>query len=208
MASGTYLRSLTNAVRARPVIPVRGGRKRKAKWPVVIATVEGEADAGAGVSPVRIDRNGVWLSRNGPITRRRVVKLYAKALVREGYDRYCLVAPCERIPVDVEDAPFVGVQVRAKKSGRNQVVQIRTNIDEEVVVNREHPLRFACDVETGGFKPYVLLHNGLEARLTRSAAIELTGLAVVEHFGGMQHMGIWSSGVFFPVCALDAAEGE
>lgn len=203
MASNAYLRRMAHG---GPVIPMLRRSCRKHAPVAVMAVDEPPGPADTGDAPVRIDRNGVWLARSGPITRRRVVKLYAKALRREEDGHYSLVAPCERYKVEVEDAPFVGVQLRARKSGRDQVLRISTNVEEEVEVNRAHPLRFVREADTDGFVPYVLMRGGLEARLTRSVAIELTALTAVESYGGAPHLGLWSSGVFFPICAMDIAE--
>ena len=80
-----------------------------------------------------------------------------------------------------------------------------TNLDEEVTIGRENPLRFERDADTGGLIPYVLLRDGLEARCSRSVAFELAALATEEVYGGVQHLGLWSAGVFFPICAAQVA---
>ncbi len=169
--------------------------------PVVI-TLEPEASC---ASPLRIDKHGKWHYRSGPITRRRVLRLYAKALRSEGIGRFALAAPCERVPVEVEDAPFIGVQLGAKGDGAKRRVRVRTNLDEEVTIGRENPVRFRCDPETGGLIPYVLLRDGLEARCSRAVAFELAALASEEIYGGVAHLGVWSAGVFFPICAAREA---
>lgn len=169
----------------------------------VLITMEPEELSG---TPVRIDKDGVWHYRTRPISRRRVLRLYAKALRCDGIGRFSLAAPCERVPVEVEDAPFIGVQLASKGSGRERRIRLRTNLDEEVTISRDNPVRFEHDALTEGVIPYVLLRDGLEARCSRSVAFELAALASEEIYGGVEHFGLWSSGVFFPICAAQMAQ--
>jgi len=175
---------------------------RAVQKPVVV-TVQAEDLTGV---PVRIDKDGNWHSRLGPITRRRVLKLYAKALRRDGYRKYSLAAPCDKVPVEVEDAPFVAIQLASEGDGPERRLRLRTNLDEEVTVGPANPVRFERDTETGGLIPYVLLRDGLEARCSRSVAFELAASASEEVYGGVQHLGLWSAGVFFPICASEMAQ--
>ncbi len=174
---------------------------RSARNAVVVAV---QADA-SSAPPIRIDKEGQWHSRYGPITRRRVLKLYAKALRRDGYRQYSLAAPCDKVRVEVEDAPFIGVQLVSDGEGPERKLKLRTNLDDEVTIGRQNPVRFERDAETGGLIPYVLLRDGLEARCSRSVAFELAALASEEVYGGLQHLGVWSAGVFFPICAAHMA---
>jgi len=177
-------------------------QRRSVQKPVVVAL---QADASTA-PPLRIDKDGKWHSRYGTITRRRVLKLYAKALRSDGYRKYSLTAPCDKVRVEVEDAPFIGVQLACEGEGPDRKLCLRTNLDEEVTIGRENPVRFERDAETGGLIPYVLLRDGLEARCSRSVAFELAALASEEDYGGARHLGLWSAGVFFPICASQMAE--
>lgn len=176
---------------------------RAARKSVVVALHSSETSEDA---PIRIDKDGKWHARHGPITRHRVLKLYARALRRDGYRRYSLAAPCDKMRVEVEDAPFIGVQLASNGDGAEQELRLRTNLDDEVTIGPEHPVRFERDVQTSGLIPYVLLHGGLEARCSRSVAFELAALAREEHYGGVEHLGLWSAGVFFPICAAQVAQ--
>ncbi len=175
---------------------------RAARKPVVVAL---QPDASTG-PPIWIDKDGQWHSRYGPITRRRVLKLYAKALRCDGYRKYSLAAPCDKVRVEVEDAPFIAVQLASEGNGPERRLRLRTNLDEEVTIGRENPVRFERDADTGGLIPYVLLRDGLEARCSRSVAFELAALATEEVYGGVPHLGLWSDGVFFPICAAQVAQ--
>jgi len=177
-------------------------QSRATRKSVVVAL---QADA-ASAPPIRIDKDGQWHSRYGPITRQRVLKLYAKALRSYGYGKYALAAPCDKVRVEVEDAPFIGVQLGCEGEGSERKLRLRTNLDEEVTIGPVSPVRFQRDAETGGLIPYVLLRDGLEARCSRSVAFELAALASEEVYGGVTHLGLWSAGVFFPICAAQVAQ--
>ena len=116
---------------------------------------------------MRIAADGTWFYAGTPITRPALVRLFASVLRRDP-ERFVLVTPAECVGIRVEDAPFAAVAM-AEHEGRLGFV---SNVGDEVEVGGEHPLRFATDAN-GGIKPYVLVRDGLWARLTRSLAIEL-----------------------------------
>src|ERR1700690_1324488 len=66
---------------------------------------------------MRIARDGTWFYRGSPITRPRLVKLFASVLRREDDGSYWLVTPVERGRVSVEDAPFVAVELTSEGEG-------------------------------------------------------------------------------------------
>ena len=116
-------------------------------------------------------------------------------LRREKDGRYYLVTPAEKALVHVEDAPFLAVAMEVKGSGKRQRLTFRTNLDEIVEAGPEHPLSFRVE-KSGGFIPFVLVRDGLQARLTRPVYYEL--VAASESKEGKTEMGVWSCGAFFP----------
>ena len=93
---------------------------------------------------------------------------------------------------------------------------LRTNIDDNVTVGPAHPLRVVCDPQTGEPRPYVRLHRGLEARLSRPVFYELVeetpaGAADADSAGadfgdadfGDADFGVWAGGRFWPLGSLD-----
>jgi uncharacterized protein len=145
---------------------------------------------------LRIRADGVWLYRDSPIARPALVKLFAGVLRKDADGRHYLVTPAEKIDVGVEDAPFLAVEMEVRGRGKAQALIFRTNVDDIITAGPEHPLRFAIEPESGGFKPYLLVRGRLEALATRALAYDLAELAV-EAEG--QCMGVWSSGAFFPL---------
>ena len=59
-----------------------------------------------------IKRDGTWFHEGTPIGRARLVRLFSTVLKREG-DEFFLVTPVEKMRITVEDAPFVGVLMKA-----------------------------------------------------------------------------------------------
>jgi uncharacterized protein len=152
-----------------------------------------------------IRRDGTWLYRGSPIGRMPLVKLFASVLRRDDEGGYWLVTPAEKGRIEVEDVPFVAVEASVAGTGREQTVTLRTNLDEIVTVGRDHPLRVATDPSSGAPAPYVLVRDGLEARLARPVFYELVERGEEASGGETRILGIWSGGEFFSLGALDVA---
>ena len=145
---------------------------------------------------IRIARDGTWFYRGSPIARLPLVKLFASVLRREADGRYWLVTPVERGKIEVEDVPFLAVALTVKGEGREQQLIFRTNLDHIVTVGPDNLLR----VETaanGAPVPYILVRDGLEARVARSVFYELVEIGSEEQVEGTTQFGVWSSGAFF-----------
>ncbi|HTW52452.1 MAG TPA: DUF1285 domain-containing protein [Stellaceae bacterium] len=145
---------------------------------------------------MKIARDGTWFYRGTPIARQRLVKLFASVLRREDDGSYWLVTPVERGRIDVEDAPFLAVEVNSEGSGFSRQLSFRTNLDEIVAAGPAHPLRVDT-AASGEPEPYLLVRPGLEARLNRPVFYELVDLADAERGDKGGRFGLWSDGVFF-----------
>ena len=157
---------------------------------------------------LKIARDGTWFYQGSPIGRMAMVKLFARVLRRDADGRYYLVTPAEKVDVVVDDAPFLAVEMDVRDSGRDQVLLLRTNVDDVVAVGPEHPLRFVAEAGSGGLKPYVLVRGRLEALVTRSVYYDLMALAVADTGTADAASGIWSSGAFFPLKAAAPIEAR
>ncbi|HUN12251.1 MAG TPA: DUF1285 domain-containing protein [Rhabdaerophilum sp.] len=147
-----------------------------------------------GEIPMRIARDGRWFYMGTPIERMPLVRLFATILRNDG-DRHVLVTPVERVGIEVEDAPFLAVEMEAMAGANGETLAFRTNLDDLVVADADHPLRFELD-EAGGLKPYVRVRGDLWARLTRSLALDLAERLVE---GPGDRLGLWLDGAFHPV---------
>lgn len=152
---------------------------------------------------MRIGLDGTWYYGGSPIGRKELVKLFATVLHRDDAGDHWLITPAEVCRIQVEDAPFLAVEAAIDGEGEAQNVSLRTNIDQTVAINGDHPLRVSVDPETGEPRPYVALDRGLEARVTRSVFYQLVDLAVEETVGGDHILGIWSGGLLFPLGPMD-----
>lgn len=163
----------------------------------------GRPEASCGEFDIRIGRDGTWYYKGSPIGRPALVKLFASVLRRDGSGDYWLVTPVERGRIEVDDAPFVAVELGIAGAGRDQALCFRTNLDERVTADRAHPIRVAHDRATGAPSPYVLVRPGFEARILRAVYYQLVELGVEEDVAGDHLFGVWSRGAFFPVGRLE-----
>ncbi len=143
-----------------------------------------------------IRRDGTWMYQGSPIGRIALVKLFASILRKDDDGRTYLVTPAEKVDVAVEDAPFLAVEMAVAGEGKEQALTFRTNVDDVVTVDAEHPLRFEMSEPDGGLKPYVLIRGRLEALCTRAVYAELVELAVAGDAGG-DAVGVWSGGTWW-----------
>ncbi|NKB55915.1 MAG: DUF1285 domain-containing protein [Alphaproteobacteria bacterium] len=148
---------------------------------------------------MRIARDGTWYHQGGPIRRMGLVKLFATVLRRDEAGDFWLVTPVERGRIEVEDAPFTAVELIVAGEGKDQILSFRTNLDEIVPVDADHPLRVAENEVTGEPSPYVTVRENLEALITRPIFYDLVSLAEEQWDGGGTILGIWSGGVLFPL---------
>jgi hypothetical protein len=150
---------------------------------------------------MRIDRDGQWHYRGSPIGRPAMVRLFAAILHRLPDGSYWLVTPAEQGRIEVEDVPFVAVELRASGEGAGRRLDFRTNIDEWVTAGPSHPLRLGRVGGNGSQVPYVTVCRGLEARLARSVFYELVGLADAQASDG--ELVVWSEGERFSLGRID-----
>jgi uncharacterized protein len=159
-----------------------------------------------GDLPFLIRRDGTWLYRGTPINRKELVCLFASVLKREDNGTYWLETPAERGRIQVEDVPFVAVELDWSGDARQQVLSFRTNVDQCVTAGPEHPIRVAHDILTCEPTPYLLVRPGIEARINRAVYYELVALGVPEWVGCRRMLGVWSCGRFFSLGELPPGE--
>jgi len=147
-----------------------------------------------GHSDMRIAPDGTWFHMGTPIGRPAMVRLFSTILRREPGGRYVLVTPVEKLDIDVEDAPFVAVELTSEGQRRDRLLGFRLNTDDYVIAGPENELRVDL-VQDGTPRPYLHVRRGLEALINRSVFYELVELALAE---GSDPLGLWSDGIFFP----------
>jgi hypothetical protein len=150
-----------------------------------------------GQIDMRIARDGSWHYVGSPIPRPAMVKLFASILRREPDDSYVLVTPVEKCGIRVDDAPFVAVEATVVGDGADRLIAFRTNIDDVVPLDAEHPLRVSVNAATGEPSPYVLVRDRLEALLARPVYYQLVEMAEERVVDGKAMLGVGSAGQFF-----------
>ena len=149
-----------------------------------------------------IKRDGTWFHEGTPIGRARLVRLFSTVLKREG-DAFFLVTPVEKMRITVEDAPFVGVLMKAEGKGEKQRLTFTSNVGDEATAGPDHPLVFRKNPETGEGAPYIDMRSRLEARISRAVFYDLVELGETHQIDGEEKFGVWSEGVFFPFGPAD-----
>ena len=149
---------------------------------------------------IRIARDGKWYYRGSRIDRKPLVTLFSSVLRRGADGGFWLETPAEKGLIDVDDAPFVAVELYIRQTGRGQVLTMRTNIDEIVTMDAAHPLHVEIDPASGEPSPYIVVRDGLDALIARSVYYELAELGVELADG---RFGVWSAGTFFVLGELE-----
>ena len=144
-----------------------------------------------GDSEMRIARDGTWFHQGSPIGRAAMVRLFSTILRREPDGGFVLVTPAEKLDIEVEDAPFLAVELKSEGEGRDRSLAFRLNTGDLVVAGPDHALRFES-----GPHPYLEVRSGLDALVARPVYYELAEIALAE---GHEPPGVWSQGVFFPL---------
>jgi hypothetical protein len=164
-----------------------------------------------GDLPFLIKRDGTWLYRGSPIGRKELVCLFASVLKRDEHGQFWLETPAERGRIEVEDAPFVAVELDWTGVGRDQQLTFRTNTDQLVTAGPDNPIRVAHDLLTCEPTPYLRVRAGagrhpVEARIGRAVYYELVALAEPHMVMGRRMLGVWSRGDFFPLGEVPTCE--
>jgi len=153
-----------------------------------------------GEIDMRIAADGTWHYMGTPINRPALVKLFSTVLRRDP-ERYVLVTPVERVGIEVEDVPFLAVEMAVEGDGDSRQIAFRTNVDDLAQVGPEHPLRFDQDAN-GGVRPYVKVRGELWARVTRALALDLIALGEEKDVDGVVTFGVAASGMFFHIAPV------
>jgi hypothetical protein len=159
---------------------------------------------------IRINSDGVWFYHGTPIGRKELVKLFSSILSLDNEGRYWLITPAEKGEIIVDDVPFQAVELDIQGHDKDQILTFRTNIDEFVIADSAHPIRVETNSKTGEPSPYIMVRDGLEARLTRAVFYQMVNRGIeitLEIAQGIkvsdkQIFGVWSSGQFFQIANL------
>lgn len=144
--------------------------------------------AESGDSEMRIAADGRWYHQGGVISRPAMVRAFASLLMRDDQGQHWLVTPTQKLSIEVEDAPFIAIDVRQDGDG----LAFLLNTDDLVIAGPEHPLRVAGDAATPAV--YLSVRHGTEARLNRSTWAQLAEIALAG-----DGTSVSSQGAIFPL---------
>ncbi len=145
-----------------------------------------------GQSDMHITVDGRWFHQGGEITRPAMIRAFS-SLLRCDDGKFWLVTPHEKLSIIVDDVPYIAVELRSEGQGVQRQIAFRTNTDELVVLNADHPMAMRENAEM--LLPYVMVRNGLWAKLARPVYYELAEIALAEQ---PDSPGFWSNGTYFP----------
>lgn len=126
---------------------------------------------------MRIASDGTWFYMGTPITRQRMVRLFSTVLRKDEDGKTYLVTPVEKIGIQVEDAHFIAIGLEVLGEGDDQVLSFRTNVEDKIVADADHPIRVVIDPATEEPRPYVAVRGRLEALISRSVFYQLVDMA-------------------------------
>lgn len=159
-----------------------------------------------GEIDMRIARDGTWYYQGSAINRPAMVRLFSTVLRRDPDGSYWLVTPAEALRIEVEDAPFAGLELDVFETGEGQMLVVRTNVDDRVLIDDGHPLRVAQREGGAEPAPYVMVRDGLEALLTRSVFYQLVELADRRTDGVREVLEVASAGRRFRLGELEPGQ--
>lgn len=114
---------------------------------------------------LRVDVNGDWFDDDVEITHAGILANLRSVLRRDAQGYY--IQTRVRIPVEVEDVPFVVARIERRGDALHAILTDGTDADVDPAT-----LRVGDDDV-----PYCAVQNGFEARLSRAAAFQLLSLA-------------------------------
>lgn len=148
-------------------------------------------------SDFRIARDGTWYYQGSPMGRQAMVRLFSTILCRDENGEYWLKTPVEKCRIEVEDAPFLMIGMRVRDLEQGRTLCFKTNVNEWVALDAEHPMELRADPETGDPVPYIHVRDGLDAKLSRNTYYELAEYALAEGTEQDGKRGVRSAGVFY-----------
>lgn len=143
-------------------------------------------------SLMRITTDGRWFHDGGEIKRLAMIRAFSSLLRREQDGSYWLVTPHEKQSIEVEDAPFIAVEMTSEGTGEDRSLAFRLNSDDLTIAGPENAIEMRGDGEDA--RPYLHIRDGLWARIARPVFYELAELAIAENQGAP---ALWSNGARF-----------
>ncbi len=141
---------------------------------------------------IRIDAHGNWFHEGDPITREKLVVLFASILWAENGQHF-LVTPAEKLSIEVEDVPLIVHQMERVDDAWVAV----TNIHEQIIVGAQNPVELRQ--YQGQWVPYLNVRYDLWARVNRSIFYQWVDAALTTQTTDDSPLELSSQGYVFEV---------
>lgn len=125
-----------------------------------------------------IKRDGSWWIDGGKVENDRLLRLFSTVLKREE-DNYFLVTPVEKWRIQVQDLPFLVVELDISHAGTaDQIIQARTNVGDLVTIGAAHKIDASpiAGLDEEQTIPCVHIRAKLMARFNRNTYLEIAEL--------------------------------
>jgi len=149
----------------------------------------------SGEMDIRITQDGTWLHEGRPIQRLTLVQLFASILRKEDDGKFYLVSPVEKYRIDVEDAPFLAVQLEVVEHKEHTELNFITSLGDRVAADKQHPI-WVVDQDAQP-RPYIRVRDKLDALISRNLFYQMVELGEERKIAGKQVFGVESAGEFF-----------
>lgn len=146
---------------------------------------------------MRIARDGTWYYQGSAINRSSLVRLFSTILRHDDDGCFYLVTPVEKWRIQVEVAPFIAIAVEKNEREGKQILSFVTNVGDSVTADAQHPIRVEVDPKSDEPSPFIVIRDGLEAKLSRSVFYQLADMAEEKDLNGQPTYGVESTGQFF-----------
>ena len=144
----------------------------------------------------KINERGEWYYNNSLISRKSLIKLFSKVLVRYNDGTFHLKTPVEDFEIFVFDVPFFIVNAWLEISNNKKII-METNVGDIIELGKSNPLWIENNSYSNGLVPYVLVRSGIAAKVSRSVYYDLASFMVEKKIKGLLKNVLESNDCFF-----------
>ena len=141
---------------------------------------------------ISINREGEWFYNKSIIKNQKLVNLFASVL-RKDDDEYFLVTPSEKVPVEVEIAPYMIIDFKHNEN----TIELTTNLNYSFELDRPESMRL-IDLE-GTTLPLIKVRDNLEGFFSRSVYYKIIDFALEANHVNNGILLLESNSNFYPV---------
>jgi len=146
----------------------------------------------------KINARGEWYYNNSIISRKSLVKLFSSVLTRYKDGSFHLKTPVEDVLIEIEDVPFIIINLRIKYENC-QIVYFETNVGDIIKLGQNNPLWMEKNNRNNELLPYVLVKEGIAAKISRAVYYDLIELVIEKNVNGNSRNIIESDNCIFDV---------